>query len=126
MHDALTLDDTMGHLSTFIGIKEDIINVKRGSNEGLLVSLGHGLLSGGVGKRAYGPQTFTIRSEIKVDLDFVVLKSNKRKGKSRVSAIPEAKRNVKSGFRKSVTTSANLSSSSNGGTRSVTTIAFMY
>ena len=29
----------LGHLSTFIGIKEDIINVKRSSNKRLLVSL---------------------------------------------------------------------------------------
>ena len=30
----------LGHLSTFIGIKEDVINVKRSSNKGLLVGLG--------------------------------------------------------------------------------------
>merc|ERR1711968_206493 len=112
----------LGHLSTFIGIKEDVVNVKRGSNEGLLVSLGDGLLSSIGGKCAYSPETFTNRSQVKVNLDFVVLKGNKRKGKSRVSAVPEAKRNVKSGFRKSVTRSAYLGRSSGSGTRSIDTI----
>jgi hypothetical protein len=38
----------------------------------------------------------------------VVLKSNKWKSKSRVSAKPEKKRNVKGGFWKSVSWGANL------------------
>jgi len=101
----------LGHLSTFIGIKEDVINVKGGGNEGLLVSLGDGLLSGSGSKRAYGPETFTNRSQVKVDLDFVVLKSNKRKGKSRVAAVPELEWNIKSGLRKSVTRSGYLTRS---------------
>jgi hypothetical protein len=57
------------------------------------------------------PQALINRSDIKVDLDFVVLESNKRKGKTRVGAEPELKRNVKGSLRKSVTGSANLTGS---------------
>merc|ERR1711968_308525 len=112
----------LGHLSTFIGIKEDVINVKRSSNKGSLVGLGNRLRTRCGSKFRYSPQTFTNRSQVKVNLDFVVLRGNKRKGKSRVSAVPEAKRNVKSGFRKSVTRSAYLGRSSGSGTRSIDTI----
>jgi hypothetical protein len=41
----------------------------------------------------------------------VVLKSDKRKGKSRVAAVPELEWNIKSGLRKSVTRSAYLTRS---------------
>jgi hypothetical protein len=106
----------LGHLSTLIGIKEDIVNVKGSSNKGLLVSLGH---RGTSCKSGNSPQTLTNRSQVKVDLDLVVLKSNKRKGKTRVSAKPELKRNVKGGLWKGLSWGTNLVWSTNGGARSV-------
>ena len=106
------------HLSTFISIKEDIVDVKRSSNKRLLVGSGDGLCSAGGSKGVDSPQALTKRSQVKVDLDLVVLKGNKRKGKSRVSAKPEKKRNVKSGLRKSVSWGTHLCRGTVGGTRS--------
>jgi hypothetical protein len=37
----------LGHLASLVGIKEDIVDVKRSSNKGLLVSLGHRLGTSG-------------------------------------------------------------------------------
>jgi hypothetical protein len=98
------------HLSTLIGIKEDIVNVKGSSNKGLLVSLG------GTGGTRQCEKAFTNRTEVNVDLDLVVLKGNQRKGKSGVAAKPELKRNVKSGLRKCVTGSTHLVGSTISGT----------
>jgi hypothetical protein len=100
------------HLSALIGIKEDIINVERSSNKGLLVSLGS---LGTVGLDC--EQALTDRTEINVDLDLVVLKSNQRKGKSRVAAKPELKRNVKSSLRKGLARSTHLVGCAGCGTR---------
>jgi hypothetical protein len=58
------------------------------------------------------PQALINRSDIKVDLDFVVLESNKGKSKTGVGAEPELERNVKGGLRKSVSGSTNLTRSS--------------
>jgi hypothetical protein len=91
----------LGHLSTLIGIKEDVINVKRSSNKRLLVSSRYGLSIGSSGI-IYSEKALTNGAEVNVDLDLVVLKSNKRKGKSWVAAEPELKRNVKGGLRESV------------------------
>tara|TARA_Y100000389_G_scaffold188089_1_gene210247 strand:+ start:831 stop:1553 length:723 start_codon:yes stop_codon:yes gene_type:complete len=46
-----------------------------------------------------GPVAIGSGTEFNVDLDFVVLESNERKGKTRVAAEPEFKRNVKVNFR---------------------------
>jgi hypothetical protein len=64
----------LGELSALISIKEDIVDVKGGSNKGLLVSLGNSDGTGGGGSQSSdGPEALTNRTEIDVDLDFVVL-----------------------------------------------------
>jgi len=76
----------LGETSALIGVKVDVVNEER---------------SGGEGKtgRAGGSES-TIRggTEFDVNLDLVVLKSNKREGKSGVAAEPEFKRDVKIHF----------------------------
>jgi hypothetical protein len=111
----------LGHLSALIGIQEDEINVDRGSNKGLLVGAGDSLRStgGDVSQRLDSPQALTNRSEIDVNLDLVVLESNQRKSKTRVSAKPEEERDVESGLRKGLAGSANLSGSTNSGAGAV-------
>jgi hypothetical protein len=85
----------LGHLSSLVGVEEDVIDVKRGSNKRLLVCVGNrDGCSGGSTKIINSPEALSDRSEIKVDLDLVVLEGNKRKGKSRVAAEPELKRNI--------------------------------
>jgi len=90
------------HTSALIGIKENVINVKRSCDEGLSVSCG-GLVIGSA--RAVdirdSEKAFIKRSEFDVDLDFVILKSNKGKCETGVTAEPELKRDVKSSFWKS-------------------------
>jgi hypothetical protein len=107
----------LGHLSALIGIKEDIVDVERGGNKGLLVSLGHRLSGRGGGKVLYGPQALTNRTEVNVDLDLVVLKGNEGKGKSGVAAKPEKKGNVEGGLRKGLARGTHLGRSTGGGTR---------
>lgn len=65
----------LSHLSALIGIQEDEINVDGGSNKGLLVGSGNGLGSGRAdgGQILDSPQALTNRSEIDVNLDFVIL-----------------------------------------------------
>ena len=65
----------LGHLSALIGIQEDEINVDGGGNKGLLVGSGDSLGGrvGDVSQRLDGPQALTNRSEIDVNLDFVIL-----------------------------------------------------
>jgi hypothetical protein len=114
----------LGHSSALISVKEDIVNVQRGSNQRLIVgNSGRDRATNSVllttskwrtiraVQGSNSPQALINRSDIKVDLDLVVLKGNKRKGKTRVGAEPELKRNVKGSLRKSVTGSANLTRS---------------
>lgn len=65
----------LGHLSALIGIQEDEINVDGGGNKGLLVGSGDGLRGGvgDIGQSLDSPQALTNRSEIDVNLDFVIL-----------------------------------------------------
>tara|TARA_Y100000389_G_scaffold193836_1_gene223084 strand:+ start:597 stop:1205 length:609 start_codon:yes stop_codon:yes gene_type:complete len=108
----------LGHLSALIGIKEDVINVEGGSNKGLLVSLRNLPARSEVGD---GPEALADGSEVEVDLDLVVLESDKGEGKSGVAAEPELKRNVESGLRECVTGGAYLGRTTGGGARSVNT-----
>jgi len=102
----------LGHSAALIGIKEDVINVKGGGNKGLAV------LADILGGTIHSPQALIKRTEIKVDLHLVVLKSDQRKGKSGVAAEPELKRHVKGGLRESLARSTHLRSGT-GITRSV-------
>jgi len=118
----------LGHATTLVGVKEHVIHVKGSSNQGLVVSDGsrNGLARGALSRLGngsgcsslsvaveggHGPQALVNRADVKVDLDLVVLKGNKRKGKSGVGAKPELKRHVKGGLRKSVAGSAHLAGS---------------
>jgi hypothetical protein len=108
----------LGHLAALICIKEDIVDVQRGSNKRLLVGSRNRLGSGRSSQRLDSPQALTNRTEVNVDLDLVVLESNERKSESRVAAEPEEKRNVKCGFRESLARSANLGRSARRSARS--------
>jgi hypothetical protein len=97
----------LGHSAALISIQEDIVNVQRGSNQRLIVGNGSrnrasnrvltNRTSVGVGVAVQcgnSPQALINRTDIKVDLDLVVLKSNQGKSKTRVGAEPKLKRNV--------------------------------
>jgi hypothetical protein len=114
------------HSSALISVQKDIVNVQRGSNQRLIVGNGgrdrasncvliiwitRRIRIGIAVQGGNSPQALINRSDIKVDLDFVVLESNKGKGKTRVGAEPELERNVKGSLRKSVTGCANLTRS---------------
>ena len=111
----------LGHSSAFISVKEDIVNIQRSSNKGLVVgdsgrdrassshlTLRTSVRVGVAVKSSNSPQAFINRTDIKIDLDFVVLKSNQRKSKAGVGAEPELKRNIKSSFRKSISGGTDL------------------
>jgi hypothetical protein len=111
----------LGHLSALVSIQEDEINIDRGGNKGLLVGSGDRLRSR-VGSSSQGlnsPQALTNRSEVNVDLNLVVLESNKGKSKTGVSAEPKEEGNVESGLRQGIAGSANLTNATSGGTRTV-------
>jgi hypothetical protein len=117
----------LGHSAALISIQEDIVDVERGSNQRLVVgnggrdSLAGGILgstgvsiASGVGVAAQGsdsPQALINRTNIKVNLDLVVLKGNQGEGKTRVGAKPELKRNVEGRLRKGVAGGTHLAGS---------------
>ena len=106
----------LGHLSSLVSIQEDEINVDRGGNEGLLVGSGDSEgRTGGEGSQILdSPQALTNRSEINVNLDLVILESNKGESKTRVSAKPEEEGNVEGGLRKGLAGSADLAGAASG------------
>ena len=63
------------HLAALIRVQEDVVNIERGSNKRLLVSLRYGLCSGrgSGGEGLDGPQALTNRAEVEVNLYFVIL-----------------------------------------------------
>lgn len=63
----------LGKLASLIGIQEDIVDVEGSSNKGLLVSSGHSLVSGGSRDVLDSPEALANRTEINVNLNFVVL-----------------------------------------------------
>jgi hypothetical protein len=105
----------LSHTSALIGVQEDIVDVEGCSNQRLVISgvdtTTFGKIATGAVKRTDSPQALVNRTNIEVNLDFVILKSNKRKGKTGVTAIPELEGNIKSSFGESVTRSANLTRS---------------
>jgi len=111
----------LGHLSSLVSIQEDEINVDRSGDEGLLVgssdSLGGTTADGS--QILNSPQALTNRSEIDVNLDLVVLESNKRKSKTGVSAKPEEEGDVQGGLRKGLSGGTNLTGATNSGTRTI-------
>jgi len=99
------------HTPTLIGVEEDVVNVEGGGNEGLVV--GASDLDGGcsVVEGVHGPQALLNGTDIKVDLDLVVLKSNEGKGQTGVAAEPELKGNIEGGLGESIAGGANLARS---------------
>ena len=113
----------LGHSASLIGIKEDIVNIQRGGNQRLIVSnCGRNgatnlvLVTNSIGvgvavQCGNSPQALINRSDIKVDLDLVVLESNQRESKSGGGGEPALEGHVQSGLRESVSRSANLTGS---------------
>jgi len=114
----------LGHSPALVGVKEDIVDEEGSGNEGLVVGNGgrnrasNGVLTSRSSVRVGvavqggdGPEALVNRTEIKVDLDLVVLKGNKGEGKSRVCAEPELERNIKSGLWESVSGGTDLARS---------------
>jgi hypothetical protein len=102
----------LGHTPALVGVEEDVVDVEGCGNEGLVVGGSdlHGR-TGGVVKAGHGPQALLDGTDIKVDLDLVVLKSDEGKGQTGVAAEPELKGDIEGGLGESVTGSANLARS---------------
>jgi hypothetical protein len=114
----------LGHTTALIRIKEDVVNVKGGSNNrlvvrnrsgdraaaGVLVSAINGG-SGVAGEGCHGPEALVNGANVEVDLDLVVLEGNEGEGESGVCAEPKLEGHIEGGLRKSITRSANLARS---------------
>jgi hypothetical protein len=110
----------LSHTSALIGVQEDVVDVERGSNERLVVSSvdtatssrrrrdGSGTTAA---ERADSPQALINGADIEVDLNLVILKSNQRKSKTRVTAIPELEGDIESSLREGIAGGANLTRS---------------
>ena len=103
-----------GPSAALIGVKEDIVDIEGSSNKGLVVGDGGQVLAPWHHHRSEcgdSPEALINGAKIKVDLDLVVLKSDQGKGKTGVGAVPELKRNVKSGLGKSLAGGTHLARS---------------
>ena len=98
----------LGHLSALISVKEHVINVERGSHEGLVVGVGN--LPGTVAcsKGRHCPQALINRADVKVDLDLVVLEGDEGKCETWVTAEPELEGHVKGGLGEGIARSTHL------------------
>jgi len=97
----------LGHAAALVGVKEYVVNVKGGCDKTLGVSTGYfGTIAI---HSAHSPEAFVKRAYVKINFYFVVLEGDKRKSKSRVSAVPELEGYVKGGFWECVARSAHLS-----------------
>jgi hypothetical protein len=107
------------HSSALISIKEDIVDIEGSSNQRLIVCDGSSNRTAcrelstssrvSTVERSNSPQALINRSDIKVNLDLMVLEGNEGKGKTRVAAEPELEGNVKGGLRESISGCAHLS-----------------
>jgi len=102
----------LGHTAALISVQKHVVNVERGGNQGLVVGGGNTSgFSGGAIHIANGPQALINGANVKVDLDFVVLKGNEGEGKTGVSAVPELKGHIEGGFREGIAGLAHLGGS---------------
>ena len=101
----------LSHTPALIGVEEDVVDVEGSGDEGLVVGGGDLDGGGGVVEGAHGPQALLNRTDIKVDLDLVVLKGDEGKGQTGVAAKPELKGDVEGGLGESIAGSANLARS---------------
>jgi hypothetical protein len=99
----------LGHTSALIGVEEHVVDVEGSGNEGLVV--GRGNLNGTSAQAGHSPQALLNGTDIKVDLDLVVLKSDEGKSQTGVAAEPEFKGDIKGGLGESIAGSANLARS---------------
>jgi hypothetical protein len=120
----------LGHASALVGVKEDVVDVERSGNQRLVVGVSD-LNATALGERVtttahqsassmthrviisavqvvYSPQALINGAQIKVDLDLVILKSDEGQSQTRVTAIPELERHVKSSLGQGVAGSADL------------------
>ena len=63
----------LGHLAALISVEEDVVDVERSGNKGLLVGCGDRLGSSCSSEAADGPEALAKRADVKVDLDLVIL-----------------------------------------------------
>ena len=107
----------LSHLAALIRVEEDIVDIERRGNEGLLVGLGDRLDARRGRKGGHRPQALTKRTEIKVDLDLVVLESNQGEGQAGVAAKPEEEGDVERRLRERVAGGAHLGRARGGSAR---------
>ena len=102
----------LSHASALISVQEDVVDVERGSDERLVVSgVDAATVGGVVGAAAEGadsPQALINGTNIEVNFDLVVLKSDEGKGKTGVTAVPELKGHIEGSLGESIAGSANL------------------
>ena len=92
------------HAAALVGVKEDVVDVERGSDKRLGVGTQRGLVARAVAplsvERVDSPQEAVKSVQLNVNLHLVVLEGDKRKRETRVAAEPELERHVKRGLRK--------------------------
>jgi len=96
----------LGHAAALVGVKEYVVNVKGGSDKTLCVCVRY--FGTSAIHSAHSPEAFVKRPDVEVNFYFVVLECDKRKSKSRVSAVPELEGYVKGCFWKCVARGAHL------------------
>jgi len=116
----------LSHASALISVKENIVNIEGSGYKRLVVSSSSGFLvnfSGSI-HLIYSPEALINGTEVKINLNFVVLKSNEGNGETRVAAEPELKRNIESGLGKGLAGSTDLVRGIGGTARSVNLVKF--
>ncbi len=102
----------LGHAAALVRVKEDIIDIERRGNEGLVVGdRGGSRLSRAENiavQRGDRPEALVNGPDVKVDLDLVVLKSDQGESQTGVGAEPELQGDIQSRLREGVAGSANL------------------
>jgi hypothetical protein len=104
----------LSHASALISVQEDVVDVERGSDQRLVVggvdtaTSGRARAVGAAAERADSPQALINGTNIEVNLDLMVLKSDEGKSKTGVTAVPELKGNIEGSLGESIAGSANL------------------
>jgi hypothetical protein len=102
----------LGHTPALISVQEHVVDVERSGDERLVVG-GSNLVgnASAVVQAGHSPQALLNGADIKVNLDLVVLKSDKGEGQTGVAAEPELKGDIEGGLGESIAGSANLARS---------------
>ena len=103
------------HAAALVGVKEDVVDVERGSDKRFGVSTQRGLVAGaivpGAAQAVDGPQEAVKSVQLNVNLHLVVLEGNQWKRKTRVAAEPELEWYVQGGLRKRAARRAHVAGS---------------